>query len=538
MRALWLLWALSVKGRVRKIFGGLGRPRNLLMFVVGVAFFGGYLALLALPYGGSRSDPSLARLYGPPIMLGLFLLSLFVSLRNPGIYFQPAEIELLFPAPVSRRALLVYKLVSETAPIVLLSVFFGLFMRRVTGGYAAAAVGTLLFFLFNHLCLRAVALLGACVSERFRGRAFATALAAVLAAVAAAVAVLYLRARDPSELADTARAILRSDAWRAALAPFSILAEVFAAETALGLLAWSAAGAAITALAGWLVIRLDVDYREASIATSRRVQAQLDRVRRSSPFAVAPAEGARARGTLPMFPRWGGAGVLLWRQAVALRRGAGRLLRLLAIVAVGAAVAILASGRERDAGLVLIGVFGGLFTVFGVLLFRFDFRGDVEAMEALRALPVAPLRMAIGQLLLPAIAVAALQWAMCAAALGLKPEAWRWIAGAAFVVPLASGLAIALENLLFLYYPLRFAPAAGFDFQHMGRNIVLMLARGAAAGVIGAAAAAAGAVAWALTGAVAAAVLAASVVLAAFLVAAVAAVAHALKRFDVARDVA
>ena len=84
-------------------------------------------------------------------------------------------------------------------------------------------------------------------------------------------------------------------------------------------------------------------------------------------------------------------------------------------------------------------------SVFLTTLVPFDFRGDIDRMATLKSLPIAPWRLALGQLLTPTLVLAAMQWlavAVCAAVAagaladpaGLSPPtfrsaascSWRW----------------------------------------------------------------------------------------------------------------
>ncbi len=536
MRALWVLHGLLIRGRLRKTFGGLSRPRNLLLFGAGTLLFGGqFVGMLVMGSTARlRIDTELLRAYIPLAMFGSLLLSIFAALKSPGFTFQPAEIEFLFPAPVSRRALVVYRLISENTPLVFVSIFMGAMARGFSGSFVGAFVGVLFFFLLNNLWLRVAGLLSASMGERLAGRVVVGLLLAIIVGASAIAVVHFAMELGLSQW----HAILLSDAMRITLAPFVVVTEIMLASTWGALAAWTSLASIITGLAVWILVRLDVDHREASIESSRRVQERLTRMKGASGM------GAVLRGrvgrSLPTFPSWGGIGAIAWRQAMSFVREFRGFLTFLLILLVPFAlgVAFVESFRAKLAAEMLAPI-AGMVTMMGIMLLRFDFRGDYERMETLKQLPLSPLRLTIGQLIVPVAAVTLLDWGLGGIAVTLRPDLWSKLLAAAICVPFGVAIAIALENLGFLVYPVRFATGTAIDFQNIGRHMLLRIGEFMALGAVAAAAGGVGALAWWISNErLAVAIAAACTVMAIVLAAVVALVAWAFKRFDVAKDVA
>jgi hypothetical protein len=138
---------------------------------------------------------------------------------------------------------------------------------------------------------------------------------------------------------------------------------------------------------------------------------------------------------------------------------------------------------------------GGLvvwLTVFLTQLVPFDFRGDVDRIAALKALPLASWRLAVGQLLAPVVLVTGAQWATLAAARVLRPEDGTLLLALAAFAPPFNFLLFALENVLFLRFPTRVMATAPGDFQAVGRNLLFMFAKLAVLMTVGVAATAVG----------------------------------------------
>jgi hypothetical protein len=177
-----------------------------------------------------------------------------------------------------------------------------------------------------------------------------------------------------------------------------------------------------------------------------------------------------------------------------------------------------------------------IISLFLTPLVPFDFRGDLDRLGELKALPLAPVRLAAGQLAVPVLLVSGLQGlafvAMCVV-LGRFEPALGTVA--AFAVPF-NVLLFEIENLLFLLFPMRlFAPPG--DLQAIGRNLVRWLAQFACMALAVALAAVAGTVVFFLTGRNGLAAYAAAwLTLAALGLALLPLVALAFRHFDVARD--
>jgi hypothetical protein len=168
----------------------------------------------------------------------------------------------------------------------------------------------------------------------------------------------------------------------------------------------------------------------------------------------------------------------------------------------------------------------------------FDFRGDMGRMDVLKALPIAPLALAAGQLFVPVLITTAMQWGlMVVIALACRSAPpGLWVA-AAFAPPV-SVVWMAIENLPSFWFPLRQTPGCKPEpFELLGHVLLHPLLR-----AVGYAAAAGttllvAALAFLLPGnGVAAAVIAAWLTLAAIGVGLVALLADTFDRFDVTQD--
>jgi hypothetical protein len=240
---------------------------------------------------------------------------------------------------------------------------------------------------------------------------------------------------------------------------------------------------------------------------------------------------------VPGLPFWGGVGPILWRQLTTALRGIGRLVLVLFVLGTVLMAPLLGSAlEESDAIVPTVIALGIWLSVFLTALVPFDFRGDIDRIGTLKTLPIAPWRLTIGQLLTPVLLLSAMQGLGLMAAYALAPDnPGLLLALAAYVLPFNFAL-VALENLLFLLFPVRLMAATPGDFQTVGRNVLLSIGKVIGMGMIVVAAGGVGAGCVLLTGNFWVGVAAAWPVVALSGVALVPLVSQAFVWFDVGRD--
>src|SRR5262249_41657746 len=146
---------------------------------------------------------------------------------------------------------------------------------------------------------------------------------------------------------------------------------------------------------------------------SERLYAQLQRLRTGGAAAVVLRGSGTARSWLPMLPWWGGIGPVAWRQLATVPRSRSTLVILLMLLPLVALPLLGARQQNIDLRLglaVSLGLQVSVMTLFVTPLIAFDFRGDLDRMEVLKTWPIAPVSLAIGQLLTPVLLVCLIQW--------------------------------------------------------------------------------------------------------------------------------
>jgi putative ABC exporter len=480
--ALRLLVFLAVRARYRRIARGLLTVKGALLMLLGLGFFSlsifGPIYTRSLhpadfPAAASPAANPLQR-FGPAGLLAFTFLSLFASTRFRGVYFSPAEVDFLFSGPFSRRELIAYRLTTQLIHTFLSVLITSAFLFAYLRGFWQTAVGLFLAFTFINLVQIAASLIAGSLEERVvaRGRKFILIVLAGLALLVFAGSTSLIR--GGAEFRQSVKDLLGSREFGWALLPLKTFSETLTARTLSGFLAWGAGAAATNLALLVLVLRLDVDYSEASLETSRRVHQRLQQAKRGGRLMVS---GSRLRLGLPLPRGWSGALAVAWRQGQEMVREMPGAVYLLAALAAGVLAPLLFFAEHEGLDTSAARSFGWLAAVMPFLLsnwFRFDFRGDLDRMEVLLGLPLSSAEVALGQLLVPTLLLSGLQ----AGALGLvlaglvEPAERQFLQFALLLCLPFNLLFVAIENFTFLLYPVRIAPAAPGDFQAMGRLLL------------------------------------------------------------------
>jgi hypothetical protein len=472
LKLMQLRWGATVRRFTRR---GPAKGR-LVMGVVGVMLVLVYVLPSSLAAAAGRTNQEQVLRIAPMVMAAVLVLQMLLAADEKAIAFVPAEVDLLFPGPFSRRQLLAYKLVNNAAATMVMALFLSVMLLRHASFWVCAYVGTVLGYTFLQLVSITLAMARETLAERLYTRVRRVLLILGLGIVTlAAWTLLGGAGRDG---ADAARVLWESAPVRVALAPFSVFAHIFAARSlATEFPLYAAAGLGIDLALVGVIFGLDADYREASLNASAKLYERLQRARRGSIWTAAPS-GAKVRSRSAMAPFLGGAGPIAQRQLLAAMRGSRGWLVGLAFVGafVGFQVWIAHSGPGPAPVPLLV-----VAPVWAVMLLtttlRFDFRGELDQMDWLKALPIHPAALAAGELAVPALLLTAVQ------VLGLGVLGWAMEPAPSTLMPaLAAALPLSvllfgIENLLFLLAPMRVGGGIA-DVQRIGRQLLVFLVKG------------------------------------------------------------
>ncbi|MBI1380729.1 MAG: hypothetical protein GC161_06540 [Planctomycetaceae bacterium] len=477
-RAFFQLVRLKLRGSLRRQWRRMRQPKGLLLSLFGAAMFGVWLLSVLFSFGdkGGTGVTLFPEVLAGACVSGLLLVAYLSGLGHPGVYVPPAEVERLLSAPVTRGALLRHRVfVAFGRALPGLAVFGLLFAAKVKSP-PAAIVGLVLGSAAVALAQQTGAIVAVFAGKRPWLRASGWVAAGV--AIGAVVALVRDLAREGDANGFLER--LGDHAVFAALsAPGAPLAEiVFAPHLAA---AARPALLVVLLLVGTLVAlcTVRVDLREATLRTATKVDERLSRMRRG----VLIGSRRSSDGTRPMWraPWWAGqgpAGAVVWSKSTGLVRRSPwtfAIAALMLAMVVGFTV-MLSSGR-RDSALasaLLITIPGTLY-LCGTL--RIDLREEIDRMELWKALPVSRRRLFVALVTPQWLAVTVLLvgaiLARAAFASREHEEALMFVG----LLPLGLFVWIALDNALFLIWPVRAMPGPGGSMQHVARATLFLLLR-------------------------------------------------------------
>jgi hypothetical protein len=257
---------------------------------------------------------------------------------------------------------------------------------------------------------------------------------------------------------------------------------MIASESVVGFLPWALACLALHFVLAELCARVPIDFRELSLSTSARAAARVARLRRGGGVAGTRANREAATWRIPWLFGRGPLGAIAWRKCAGMARKARGALwvSLIALAFITLFATQIVNGPPEEEALYTPSLIALLGTVYLCSGLRFDFREELERMDVIRAWPLAPARVFLASLLPEVVLVSLLVMAtiliQALVAGGLAPM----VLGVLACLPFFVFTWVALDNIVFLFAPVRFVPGQDGFVQNAGRRMIqaslLMLA--------------------------------------------------------------
>jgi hypothetical protein len=533
----------------------LKTPTGALLALVGFGAIA--LWIWSIIYNSSRSasvtlTPQVARLVGSVITI----MSLVGALSFRGLYLPREEIELLFAAPLSRSDVIRYRLWTALGKSLFGSTFFGLVVMRSASVPAFGFIGAVVAMMTIPIAAQIVSLLAGDVENRWIQRLPKGALRTVnlVGAMVIIAVILFPMSRSGGHASGAAgleflKNIPANPVVGALTLPLWPWAAMITTKSPLQFVGLLPLCLAIWWLLYQTCVRIPIDYRELSLETSADVARRLARMRRGAAGAAGGAAEKSAAGwRVPwMFGR-GPFGALAWRKTgTILRKARGTLMISGALVLVLVFATTFVFKGEGDSKIsalgssMMIAVGGTLYLCSGL---RFDFREDLDRMDVVRSWPLAPWRVFLATILPEVVLVTSLLALAIVARTAITGSFPLEVLGIlTLLAPAVLGW-VAIDNAVFLFWPVRLTPGSEGMLQQAGRSLVLMALRFVATALVAGLVIGVAALAWygrkwvgySNVTAIVLASIAGVSVLAAECVFLIQIGGRALGRFDVARD--
>ncbi len=435
-------------------------------------------------------------------ILVIVLFTWALPTEKPGLAFSEAEVAFLFPAPISRRKLIHFRLLGAQLRILVSALFFTLVSRGwsfLGGNTLTHVLGwwlilTTLNLHFTGAALTITKLIESGVSA-WRRRLFLLSAVALIAVVSAVS--LWQNAPPfptgnfgPGAFATWLAGVIDAGLLHWLLIPGKIIVAPFLAPDAGGFLRAAAPAVALLIAHYLWVARQEVSFEEASMAYAEKRAARVARIRGGGAIGATPAKPRREpfRLRVPGRPEL----AFLWKNLLGTRPYFHWRVwtTSAAIIAVGVPWVV-----RHDAGgafAAVISVFSAIFIGYALMLgpqlARQDLRSDLPNSDILKTYPLAGWQILLGETLTPVVILTGLIWlALLAAALALGPRAatipwltpgFRLTAGlcAAATVPVLCSLQLIIPNAAALLFPAWFQATRqrGGGIDVMGQRLIFV----------------------------------------------------------------
>lgn len=493
--ALRMLIRLKFRGALRQQVRRLKRPSSWIFMILGsilILFWLSTLFISSIVPQRSSASPEVLMFGAQAGMLILCAMTVVGAFSHRGLYLPKEEIELCFSGPLTRGDLVRYRLLVNLLRSLFTGVIFGIGAARrmpvAAFGFAGAMMA---IFSVPILGQAAAILLGDTENRLARAvKKWPIKIVTAVLGILIAMGIGFLLFGNDEFLGEvfgprtlaliSSGEIISSPFVQSILWPFKPWALMLTATSTPMFVTWLLVCAAMWLVGFELTARIPVDFRELSLATSADVAKRLKRVRRG----WMGASGADVSKTalswrVPWILGRGSFGAIAWlKLASIVRKARGTMLMSTLIIAfVTLMFTTVLRGRELDQALGGAAILAGLGTIYLCLGLRFDFRGDLDLMETIKAWPVKPWQVFLATILPEVLLVSALLTLGILARAAFTQCFYVEILAVIAFQPQVTLCWVALDNAVFLYSPVRYTPGQEGALQHMGRAVVLMFVR-------------------------------------------------------------
>jgi len=511
--ALVYLQATTLKNAFRARFVRLRQPKYLFAALVGAAYFYFFFFRRVAPQPHPlpvHHDPVATMdwlvLREPAGALLLFIamaLAWIIPNSRAALAFTEAEVAFLFPAPVTRRTLVHFKLIKSQLSILVTSLILTLISNRWTflgGNMWVHAAGWWLVFSMYNLHLIGASFVRARLLDfgvdALRRRIIATGVLLTLGLVT----WLWMQRTlprlsedvfsSPQTLLNYIEGMLATPPLAWVLFPFRLAVRPFLAESLTHFLfvLWPV----LLLLGGhyFWVVRSDVAFEEASVALSQKRAERAAAMRAGKWTSRTPTK--QRREPFALVPKGVPSIAFLWKSLIA----AGPLYYPKNWLILGLALALgtfwLGHDMTYRPVLTAIGIFSGVLCAYGLffgpVLSRRGTGQLLERFDLLKSYPVHGWQAVLGELLCPITILCAFEWVflvLLALAIGLSEPGGAltlWVAGigavsaALLMLPLV-GLLFALNFAGVLYFPawLSLSTQHGAGIEKVGQRLIFFV---------------------------------------------------------------
>jgi ABC-2 type transport system permease protein len=492
----------STRNRLASQARRLRQPVYALAAVCGLAYF--WFVYFRRDASGRAGAPVFSPEIGAfvPLLILLYLAWAWVfGADKTALAFTPAEVSFLFPAPVTRRQLIWFKLARGQVQILLTATLWvALFHKGAeTLSPVLRVVGFVIFLSTLNLHRLGVALAHSSSTEHgWRGVRRHALPITVLGGIAAATAWGLWPAVAAAWAMPGVRGGVRLVSLALQTGPVSMalwpiratISVAFAANAAEWVQALPAALAILVANLVW-VARADHAFEESAAEASAIQARKLAAMRARRSGGVTHAVDVKTNRTIPLAPRGSPWVAIVWKNVMSLMRSGGlRTLLWPGVITVSVAIGFSERSEVTAKMLVAFVPFLAVMLAFFAPMFtRNDLRTDLLHLPMLKTLPLSGRQIVLAQILGGALPVALGQALLVVAAViangntGTDKAVALWLmSGFAIASPVVlvalNAANFAIHNGIALLFPawIRLGSGGPGGVETMGLGILTFLA--------------------------------------------------------------
>jgi len=490
----------TIVNRLRRWFRRLREPRYFVGLLIAAAYFYFTFVIRARTTRPERIARTFAMIpispeYAVPIATIALLVAAALSWLVPAtgrlLEFSETEVQFLFPAPVTRRDLIFYRLLRSQVGLLFASLVPAIIFSLPRASIALAfrsALAIWVLMVASRIYFSAIALARSqLTSADQRLRRFARLPLVIVLAVVVAVANVIGRAFFASgaagisdEALEQTRQALGAGLLGVILSPLRVLVESWFATS------WTSYA---TAIVGGLLV--SVGAMAWLIASDAVFQgATLDIAERQDSRPRTKGASYRARKTdWTLAPTGRPETAFVWKTAMQILRVVDRRVIVRVVTIVFALATLIVVGNRTRGVASTVGTFAvfaaGYATLMAPQLLRLDLRQDLQHLELLKTWPIRAGAIIRGEMTGPAVCLSAVTWMLIVLAFLLSASAFSsaniaWRVSAALAGLLVSPALIfaqyALHNSVALIFPAWVPLGAGRPrgFDAMGQRILML----------------------------------------------------------------
>ena len=480
--ALFYLQYHSTRNRLITRIKRLQKPKYLIGAIAGGLYF--YFYFFRYLFAGNRGG-ALHVTVSPEHLLALeslAALALFIAVllawliphERAALTFTEAEVSFLFPAPVSRRTLVHFKLMKSQLRIFLSAFIFSLFSHRFGGNVWIHAAGWWLVLSILNLHFLGSSFARTLLLDHGISNVFRRLLVFALVAVMVAGVVMWARNAgvwpDPGNavnldtVLEYSQNVLTAGPAEYVLYPFRMIVNPFFASNTKAFFALLPPALLLLLLHYLWVIYSDVAFEEASLVASQRAAARVAALRAGN--WAAAGKNQKARGAwFKLAPVGPSPTALLWKNLIGVGRVFSPRFWILITVLIVTFTAIFSTTNGGQGLSVLAAILLAIALVYSLLLgpqiLRLDFRHDLPQADILKTYPVPGWQIALGEILAPTVLLAGFQWlllVMGTALIFFLPGSHQTLLlavdiGAAILLPVLDFILLIIPNAAVLLFP-------------------------------------------------------------------------------------